>query len=361
MGTDVPTRRHLLASLGAGALVAAVPAPGWAQAGEPAWLGAARAPDGAFVLCGIRADGSLAFRLALPARGHAGAAHPSRALAVVMARRPGTYALVVDCAGGAVMAHLSPPPGIHFNGHAAFLDGGARLATVEQRADDSAGQVGLWDTRTWQRLATWPTGGLGPHEAVALPGGGLAVANGGIATDAQDRRPLNLATMRPALVVLARGAVVERVELPGLQQNSIRHLAAAPDGTVAMAMQWQGDPARAVPLLALWRPGGAPILAEIPETEALRMQGYAGSVAWSGDGARVAITSPRGGCVQVFDAAGGFLGARARPDVCGLAPHPDGGLIASDGTGALIGLGPDGARLIGRHDLAWDNHLVAVG
>lgn len=351
------TRRHLLAGLAA---ALAVPRTGWAAAGAPAWLGCARAPAGGFVLAGIRADGALAFELPLPARGHAGARHPRLPLAVVMARRPGLYALVIDCLTGAVAARLAVPEGLHFNGHAAFLEEGAVLATVEQRAGDSAGLVGLWETRFWRRIGAWPTGGLGPHEGIALPGGGMVVANGGIATDPADRTMLNLPQMRPSLVWLdGAGAIRRQLELEGLRQNSIRHLALHPDGTVAFAMQWQGAEDDAVPLLGLCHPEGAPCLARAPEGEAALMRGYAGSVAWSGDGARVAITSPRGGRMQVFDAGGAFLGAVARADVCGLAPAPS-GLLASDGSGALILHTAQGAALLARHGLAWDNHLVPV-
>ncbi len=353
------TRRRLLAALGAGIASATLPAPGWAEAGAPAWISSARQADGTDALCGLRSDGSLAFALPLPARGHAGARHPTRALAVVMARRPGRFARVLDCMTGATLAQLTPPAGAVFNGHAAFLQAGAVLATAEQRDDDSTGQVGLWDSRTWARIAAWPTGGLGPHEIAALPDGRLAVANGGIATDPTDRRKLNLDTMRPSLAVLGDGGRIDdQLDLPDLRQNSIRHLAVRADGRIAFAMQWEGEAGDTVPLLGLWRPGAALQLAEAEAAEVRRMQGYAGSVAWSGDGARLAITSPRGGRVQVFDVTGRFLDGFDRPDVCGLAPAGR-GFVLSDGTGALVRLG-DRPALLARHPLAWDNHLIPV-
>lgn len=354
------TRRSLIAALAATAAAAAVPGVGWAEAGAPAWLSCARAADGTFALFGLRIDGSLAFRIPLPARGHAGARHPARPLALVMARRPGIWALAIDCVTGAIRARLSPPGGVHFNGHAAFLDGGAVLATAEQRIDDSAGQVGLWDVRAWQRIGTWATGGIGPHEVALLPDGRLAVANGGIATDPTDRTKLNLGAMQPSLSILrADGGVDDIIDLPRLRRNSIRHLAVRADGTIAFAMQWEGDTADAVPLLGLVRPGTAPVLAETTAAEGLRMQGYAGSVAWSGDGMRVAITSPRGGRMQIFNPAGRFIEAFARPDICGLAPRGT-GFVASDGGGALLGIGADGPAALARHGVAWDNHLIPV-
>ena len=347
-------RRAFLTALAASTL----PAPGWASVGNPSHIACARAPNGDYLLAGLHADGRLAFTQPLPARGHAGAAHPTRAQAVVMARRPGRFALVLDCATGAVRATLAPPDGLQFNGHAAYLADGAILATSEQRARDSAGCIGLWDTATWQRIGTWDSGGVGPHDLRRMPDGGLVVANGGIATDPVDRRKLNLDSMRPNLAYLdATGQITDRVELPGLHQNSIRHLAVRPDGLVAFGMQWQGDLGADVPLLGLHRRGKAPHLLHSPDMR--RMAGYAGSVAWSGDGTQVIATSPRGGVALRFTEAGAHLATLPRPDICGAAPL-DQGFMTSDGNGALIAIDKTAPRLLTHHDLAWDNHIVAL-
>jgi hypothetical protein len=352
----MPTRRSLIAGLAATLL----PGAGWAAAGSPAWLACARAADGNFALFGLRADGGIAFDIALPARGHAGARHPALPVAVVMARRPGRFALILDCATGATLARLAAPDGLHFNGHAVFAQGGAVLVTTEQVADSSEGRLGLWDSTTWQRIGAWSTGGLGPHEVLALPGNRLAVANGGIATDPADRRKLNLDSMRPSLVVLdGAGHLADRLELPqALRRNSIRHIAAQGD-RIALAMQWEGDPAEPVPLLGLWTPGKDFRLCLAPDTP--MMQGYAGSVAWSRDGTRVAISSPRGGRVQVFGQDGTHQDSLIRPDLCGLAPGPcDAGFLASDGAGGLIVIAPGSTALLARHGLAWDNHIIGL-
>ena len=170
------------------------------------------------------------------------------------------------------------------------------LVTSEQVAETSEGLLGLWDGATYERLGEVPTGGLGPHDVRLLPDGRLVVANGGIATDPTDRTKLNVATMRPSLAVLDLAGGIEPVELdPALRQASIRHLAVRPDGLVAFAMQWEGPPEAVVPLLGLWRPGAPPVLARPPEAEAPLVEGYLGSVAFSGDGAEVVVTSPRGG------------------------------------------------------------------
>jgi hypothetical protein len=239
--------------------------------------------------------------------------------------------------------------GLHFNGHAADAAGGAVLAKAEQRADDSTGLVGPWDTATAARIGAWQTGGRGPHAIVVLPDGNLAVANGRIATDP---RKLNPDTMRPPLAIPGPGGDRrDRVEWPETAQNSICHLALAP--------QREGPPGEVAPLPALRAPDGRVTLADAPDPEVLAMQGYAGSVAWSGDGTQVAITSPKGGRVQVYGADGAFHASQARPVVCGLVPLP-GGIAASCGSGLLLSLTGTGPQPLARHTIAWDSHMVTV-
>lgn len=352
------SRRHFLAGLAALAL----PCPTWADVGSPAFLAAAKAGDD-YRLIGLAATGEAVFSLPLPARGHAATAHPQRPLAVAFARRPGTYALVIDCARGEVAARLTPPEGRQFNGHGAFSADGALLYTSEVVAEGSAGRIGLWDSRDFRRIGEWDSGGIGPHD-IRLWDQGLIVANGGIETDPSDRTKLNLDRMQPNLARLDHaGRLAEVVELPGeYRQNSIRHLAIGAD-LIAFAMQWEGDPAEAVPLLGLWRPGSAPVLCHAPEVEAPRMKGYAGSIALSGG--EIALTSSKGGVAMLFSAGkgdtGAFLATHARADASGVAALAGGGFVLSDGGGGLSRLTRDGLSPLRREDrLAWDNHLIAL-
>lgn len=350
------TRRHFLA--GAAAL-AALPRLGWAEAGSPIYLAAAKGTDGRYAVHGLDARGTSLFALPLPGRGHAAAAHPTRPLAVAFARRPGHFALVLDAVTGAETARLTPPEGRQFNGHGVFDAEGSRLMTSEVVAETSEGRIGLWDTADWRRIGEWPTGGIGPHDLKRLADGTLVIANGGIQTDPEDRSKLNLDTMQPNLTYLAAdGTMLDQMRLtPDLAQNSIRHLALLPDGTVAFAMQWEGDPAEPVPLLGLHRRGSDAVLAIVPETESFTMQGYAGSIAQASG--RIAITSPRGGAVMVFDTDGGWLATHRRADVCGVAA--DGAdFIITDGAGGIGRIGPDGLRMLRGGADHWDNHLIAI-
>ena len=226
-------------------------------------------------------------------------------------------------------------------------------------AEGSEGRIGLWDATNFRRIGEWVSGGIGPHDMKRL-GDHLVVANGGIQTDPNDRTKLNIDSMRPNLSLIdAEGRLVDQVALAdALHQNSIRHLALGPQGEVAFAMQWEGDPSLTVPQLGLWTPGNAPVLCPPPEAEALRMQGYAGSIAWSGD--QIAITSPKGGVAMIFASTGAHLATIERPDICGVAALPLGDFLASDGAGGLSTLTTQGLVRLSQEALSWDNHLVAL-
>lgn len=350
-------RRTLLKGLAAAAIL---PIRGWAAVGAPEWVAAARLPDDSHALHGLDAAGGITFAVPLPDRGHAAAAHPYRAEVVAFARRPGTFGLVVDCRDGHVSHRLSPPQGRQFNGHGAFSADGTRLYTSEVVAEGSAGRVGVWDVRAgYRRLGEWDSQGIGPHELRLMADGNLVIANGGIETDPEDRTPLNLDRMQPNLTVLdGEGAAVSvRAFGPDLAQDSIRHLALLPDG-VAFAMQWQGDPSDPVPLLGIAPVEGDLVAHPVPESEAYAMKGYAGSVAATGG--MIAITSPVGGIAMIHDLDGAHLASLRRADICGAAARDADSFALTDGGGAVWAADPDGLRLLARHPLAWDNHLVRI-
>jgi hypothetical protein len=354
------TRRGVLGGL----LAAMAPKPGWADAGDPSYLAAARLADGSYRLVGLTDAGAEVFRLPLPDRGHAAAAHPLRPEAVAFARRPGRFAVVVDCRDGAIRADLTSPPGRHFYGHGAFSADGSLLLTTENDYDGKRGVIGVWDVAAgYLRIEELESGGLGPHEMLRLPGGGFAVANGGIETHPDsDREILNAGTMQPNLTFLTpSGGIDAVVTLDAvLHQNSIRHLAVREDGLVAAAMQWQGDGRLQPPLLGLFRMDMRPRLLAAPMPHHARMQGYAGSVAFSGDGEMVAITSPKGGLMQVWEVAtGDYLGSYADPDICGVAAGRD-GFCVTTGAGKVAGLAATAPLWRVGEGLSFDNHLVAI-
>ncbi|MEO0484969.1 MAG: DUF1513 domain-containing protein [Pseudomonadota bacterium] len=358
----VASRRSFIAGLVASGLV---PNATWADAGSPAYLTAGMTPGGGYVLCGLRPDGRITFEVPLPARGHAAAAHPVAPVAVAFARRPGTYAMVLDCLDGAVKAQLTSPVGRHFYGHGAFSAEGDLLFTTENDYETTRGIVGVWDARDgYKRLGEFRSGGTGPHDIKLMPdGASVVVANGGIETHPETgRTKLNIPTMRPNLSYLSLdGAILDQTSLEDdLRRNSIRHLAVSAGGDVAFAMQWQGDAVDYPPVLGFHRRGARPCLAIVQGDATRAVRGYAGSVAFAGDAKTVAVTSPRGGVLQVFDAALGSLKRQVQiEDVCGVAAA-SGGFFVTNGLGRVFDL-PGAASVAGvQHRIRWDNHLVAI-
>lgn len=350
-------RRRFLRAAGALAATGALPRLSWADAGAPAYLAAARIGVDAYAICGLGADGALRFQIALPGRGHAAAAHPSQPLAVAFARRPGRFGVVIDCALGLEVGRLEAPAGRHFYGHGAFDAAGARLFTSENAFDGGDGVVGVWSTADWRRIDEWPSGGVGPHElALDRAGGRLIVANGGVRTHPDSgRAKLNLAVMRPNLAAIdaESGALVAIVEPSAeLRMNGLRHLALGADGAVAAAAQWEGDPAEAPPLMALWRVGERSLrfFAAADPFEQARLAGYAGSAAISADGRLAALTAPRGGRAHVYErASGGVVAALSITDVCGVARAAE-GFLFSDGRGGLtLWSEAEGPRRLSKH------------
>lgn len=353
-------RRQFLGGLLAAGLI---PKPTWADAGSPVLLSAAARPDGRYVLCGIGSDLNNRFELPLPARGHAAAAHPIRPEAVAFARRPGTFAIVIDCVNGAQKAVLNSPEGRHFYGHGAFSSDGSLLFTTENDYETGQGRIGVWDAQQgYTRVDEWASGGVGPHDIKRLPNSDiLVVANGGIDTHPNTgRTKLNIPTMAPNLTYLSNGIQIETVALPPeLHKNSIRHLAVSPQRQVAFGMQWQGDDL-VDSLVGIHQMGTDITLMAAPTDQVRDMQGYIGSIAIAPDGETIAATSPRGGLVQFFDVASARLTqSLALTDVCGVAVL-DGVLTVSAGTGDLWQVDRGVPQVTQRTKLQWDNHLVSV-
>lgn len=353
-------RRQFIAGLLATGLT---PTTTWADAGFPAFLSAAVKADGSYVLCGINAAAQVVFQLPLPARGHAAAAHPTQPIAVAFARRPGTFAIVIDCISGRDIATLAAPKGRHFYGHGTFSLDGSRLYTTENDFEAGTGRIGVWDvTRNYARIADFSSGGIGPHDIKRLPKTDvLVVANGGIDTHPDTgRTKLNIPSMAPNISYILDGSIVENCALtPGMYKNSIRHLAVAANGKVAFGMQWQGEGTPPV-LVATHVRGAAPNLMTAPPEQLRQMQGYVGSVAFSGNSDAVIVTSPRGGLIQHYNLADNTLTKSVDLLDASGAAMTDNGVMISSGTGALVNVAHGKTISHQIAGLQWDNHLVNI-
>lgn len=338
-----------------------------AAAAAPAVLSAAADAEGRWRAAAFGLDGVLRFEIALPARGHGAALAPDRSLAVLFARRPGSYALVVDPLDGRMLARIDRPIERWFCGHGTFSADG-RLLYATEIDGSGEGVVGVYAATTWRRLGEFPTGGADPHDIRLTPdGGALWVANGGIRTDPRlPRVRFELEHIESTVVRLdtASGAIRARLRAGAAGDlRSLRHLALGADGTVFVAMQHEGPKHERPALVAATQGDGlVPVQAEAAVWRA--MNHYTGSAAATLDGALVSVTSPRGGVIAVIDANRHTLRATVRlGDTCGVA-GVDGRFVVTSGLGRAVVVDHSGlvapirGEAAGR--LRWDNHLLSL-
>ncbi|KIN68498.1 DUF1513 domain-containing protein [Sulfitobacter donghicola] len=334
----------------------------WADVGAPSFLTAAIDRNNNAWLIGLSGTGDKLFQLPLPSRGHAAAAHPTQPVAVAFARRPGRFAIIVDCTSGQEVARLNAPNGLHFYGHGAFSADGNLLLTTENAYEEGVGRIGVWDVQGGcKRIGELPSGGVGPHEIIRLNNGSFAVANGGILTHPDSgRSKLNLPTMRSNLTYLsAQGAIEAIIEPPEeFRQNSIRHIDANADQSIAIALQWQGDPRKNVPVAALAKPDGSLAFLDHPDTA--RLKHYGGSVAMSSGGEAFYVTGPKGNWVLTFDVATGAPIAGFEVPLASGVAALDAGVAMTSKSGLSYLEGGQLRSVETGGDMTWDNHLVRL-
>jgi len=359
MVIDMTTRRGFLTGMLAAGIV---PVASWADLGNPAFLSAGRESGNRHVMCGLTSKGNLLFKISLPARGHEAAAHPVQAEAVAFARRPGNFAMVIDCTNGKVKQILDAPPEYHFFGHETFSADGSLMFTTENDYEAAAGRIGIWDTRNgYHRVGEIGSGGIGPHDIKYISEQEiLVVANGGIETHPESgRAKLNVPMMRPNLsYVSIDGKIIDQIEPAHSEHmNSIRHLAIRNDGLVAFACQWQGRVETAPALLGTHRLGDQKPVMLHSNDEHPQLLAYLGSVSFNSDGKLLANTAPRGNIAQIFDSADKTLvSSFVLQDICGVTAI-DEGFMFTTGKGLARYWTGEGFTDV-KHDIEWDNHLV---
>ncbi|MNZ19884.1 hypothetical protein D3C78_369180 [compost metagenome] len=361
-------QRRAFLGLG-GALLAASALGGWTlgrSAGQsPLLLSARNDADGRHYAVGYRLDGQRQFATPVAERCHDVVPHPTLPLALFVGRRPSRESYLVDTRDGRLLQTLASPADRHFQGHAVFHRGGEWLYSTENDTrEPGRGLIGVWrlNGNQLQRVDELSSHGIGPHQLLWLPDGErLVVANGGIRTEADSREKMNLDAMEPSLVLLQRdGTLLSKEQLPE-RMNSVRHLAVADDGTVVSGQQYEGDPADAVPLVAIKRPGQAFQPFPLGEAQRQVMHQYTASVAIHSGLRLLAITAPRGNRVFIWD----LDSAELRLD----APLPDCAGVAACAEGFVVSSGQGRCRLYDCRQAEirmqalqlpaglWDNHL----
>lgn len=289
-------------------------------------------------------DGRLVMDIPLPARGHDMALHPMENQVAVIARRPGSFVWIIDLATKQVIEKISAINGRHFYGHGLFTKDGSKLLCSENAYESGEGVIGVYDVRNnFDRIDEFKSHGVGPHDLKMLNDGKtLVVANGGIRTHPDlPRVKSNLLTMRPNLAYVSseNGHLINKFEPESeWHQLSIRHIDISADDQVAIAMQFQGKPFVQPPLVAIQRGGHPMQFLMAPPPIQSRMQNYCGSVVFGDGGSEFVVSSPRGGLVTYWSAAGDYIGAHKQLDACGIsrAINQPRSFLVSDGTGSIM-------------------------
>ncbi len=353
------TLKLLTATLGS------VVAPTVFAAGQPdLYLSSRKVGDEHFAT--IFADtGDIQSEFLLPGRGHGGTYSKINKLAVLFARRPGHFAMVIDTQTQTVHQLFESGAGRHFFGHGFFSPDGQFLYATENDYEQDRSVLGVYEVGSkFRRIGEIECGGIGAHEVILLSDKRtVAVAIGGISTHPDfPRLKLNLATMKPALSFLdLKSRKVSGIfELPpAYHQLSIRHIAEGPNKSVVFGGQYQGRKTDPVHLVGVKRWGQNSLeFFKMPADVEASLKQYVGSVAALSDGSEVAITSPRAGEIIVFDGgSGNYIGRYLQEDVCGAAVH-QGRFLFTSGNGQVI---TNPAQRGVKQNGAWDNHLTLLG
>ncbi|MGB3874349.1 MAG: DUF1513 domain-containing protein [Shinella zoogloeoides] len=313
--------------------------------------------DGRFGIAVLAEDGTVIDRTALPARTHGMAFSPATNHLVAFARRPGTFALVIDRSGRAEPRTIAAAQERHFFGHGCFSPDGRLLYASENDFDANRGVIGLYDARDdYRRIGEYSTYGIGTHDlSVSDDGRFLIAANGGIETHPDfGRTKLNLDHMEPSLALIdaATGALVERHALPEkLRQLSTRHIDLDDKGRIWFACQYEGPRNDLPPLVGHFGRGEDLAFIDLPAETTIGLANYVGAIAVNRREGLVGLTSPNGGRFVVLDAkTGRVVRDEAVADAAGIAAAPHGFAVSSY----------DGRFAGRREDVAWDQHIAGL-
>ncbi|MBL4835121.1 MAG: DUF1513 domain-containing protein [Pseudomonas sp.] len=332
----------------------------------PLVLSALDDPDGAHFIAAIEPNGSIAFRVPVPERGHGGCRRPLVDEVVMFSRRPGHYFQVIDFRLGAIVRQIEAENDHHFYGHGVFSPDGNLLYATANHYPSGGGRILIYDAgNEYRLLGKFKLDGIGPHEIRLHPDGQtLVVALGGIKTHPDyDRMKLNLTDMQPALLLIDResGRTIQRHE-PSHHQLSCRHLDVSKEGIVMAGYQFEGPVWETPPLIArLDSATGDFTEIALIESEQAALQNYIASVAIDPASHRVAITAPRGNRAVMLDYfSAEHIDTIAITDVAGAIADQSKAFMFTSGLGGIYRGDASHADRLEGSDLRWDNHLTAT-
>lgn len=324
--------------------------------------------QGETAYAGVWSPGVAPRGIALPARAHEllpipNSARLPGAQALVLARRPGEYLMRMDLTAGRALRWHDMEEDRYLAGHACATADKACFFTTETDGETGAGLIVEREWRSLEKVREFASHGIGPHALCTLESGELLVANGGILNLPESgRRKLNLGRMAPNLCVLdASSGAVRKLHTLDDPYLSLRHLAVAPDGTIAIAMQAEHanmqDRAHA-PALALLRDGMLRTVAWDNGQAPPGWDGYAGDVCCAQG--RFWISAPRAGWLASWSLRGDAQRVVPLRGVGALAAM--GAQLIAGGETQALRVGPDStAAAHYRLPAAWDNHAAVIG
>ncbi|MEO0424356.1 MAG: DUF1513 domain-containing protein [Pseudomonadota bacterium] len=367
----MPTRRTLL--LGAGAAVALAAAgcsPAAKQGPGRRFVSGATDPAGKHHVAAFDSLGQLHFSTPIDFRAHEMAIAPDRQSVVVVARRPGRELVRLRLDDGAVVGKATAAPGRHFFGHGIHTADGGFLLTSENDFEQQRGVITVRDATTLAAISEFDSHGIGPHEMRWLADQRtLAVANGGYGMHPDyGRTSLGVAQMRPSLTFVDTldGRLLEEVR-PLEQFNSVRHIDVLADDRVVVAMQYQGEDGRDVPLVAV--SADQPLLSQVdmPIAPLRQLAQYTADVCVDRATGHAVATCPRGSRVTFWDAARGeYRGSIRLPDAAGVCVDEAAEqFVVTSGRGTIYRVDTRALELLPQHTvrvagLSWDNHVALV-
>lgn len=349
-------RRAFIGAAGAAFVSALAPRGALAlQRADAVYAAAFKAPDGRYGLALVAEDGTIIARIDLPDRAHGLCHSTATGRTVAFARRPGTFAAILDPVTGLTV--IAAPEGRHFFGHGQFSPDGRILYASENDFDNNRGVIGLYDAGDhFRRIGEYSAFGIGTHDmTVSDDGRLLVIANGGIATHPDfGRTKLNLGQMDPSLVLVDAGTgdLVEKHAMPaGLEKLSTRHVDLGADGRIWFAGQYEGARNDLPPLIGSFRRGEPVKFLDLPETVTTGLANYVGAIAVNRRENLVGVTSPRGGYEAVVDAVSGqVVSTRRIADAAGIAAAATGFAVSSYRGGFAGTSSP----------VAWDQHITRL-
>ncbi|PYE34822.1 hypothetical protein C8J35_103225 [Rhizobium sp. PP-F2F-G38] len=350
-------RRSFLSMAGAAWAASLSPASATALTRTDAVFASAfRDGDGSYGIATVSEEGEVIDRHVLPDRAHGLAHSPVSGRTVAFARRPGTFAMILEGAARNEPVVITASEGRHFFGHGCFSADGRLLYATENDFAANRGMIGVYDgTDGFRRIAEFPTHGIGPHDMTLSPDGRLlVVANGGIETHPDfGRTKLNLDHMEPSLALIetATGRLVERhVMPPHLRQLSTRHVDIDAKGRIWFACQYEGPRNARPPVAGVFAPGEDIRFLDLPEEASAALSNYVGAIAVHREQGLVGLASPKGGAVVTVDArTGAFVRLDRLADAAGIAPAQGPGFAVSS---------YDGRFARRSTPIAWDQHIV---